>query len=256
MINPSKYKHSTKKAFTLAEVLITLAIIGVVAAMIIPSLIQGQQEKATVTAVKKVYSTLSNAYKSAEQENGTPDTWGMTTGNVPTGDAPMLNMIKPYLNVTKDCTNGSSGCFPAGVTYKWLGSMGTYRIIDSWGYPTLRLSDGTLIMAAISNSSCGYKPGYSLSLQNVCGEYYVDINGYKGPNQWGKDLFSFWLTKYGIVPEGSELQTADTWSDFVNNCKNKDTQSGYGCAAWVIYNENLDYLHCNGLDWDGPTKCP
>ena len=55
-----------KKAFTLAEVLITLGVIGVVAAMTLPSLIQKHNEKVIVTQLKKVYSTFSQAYKMAE----------------------------------------------------------------------------------------------------------------------------------------------------------------------------------------------
>ena len=56
-------------AFTLAEVLITLGIIGVVAAMTMPVLIQNHQEKVTVTRLKKAYSILSQAYMSSSAEN-------------------------------------------------------------------------------------------------------------------------------------------------------------------------------------------
>ena len=49
------------KAFTLAEVLITLGIIGVVASLTMPSVISNQNEKKTVTRVKKAYSTLQQA---------------------------------------------------------------------------------------------------------------------------------------------------------------------------------------------------
>lgn len=237
------------KGFTLAEVLITLAIIGVVAAMTVPSIIQGQQEKATVAAVKKIYSTLSNAYKLAEQENGSPDTWGITAGVSP----PSLSMLKPYLNVAKDCIDGSSGCFPPGVDYKYLKPTGSDGVYDNLSGPKLKLADGTLIMSNSDSPSCGLSVGDSLALQNACVEYYVDINGYKGPNQWGKDVFWFWLTKYGIVPNGTAQQT--DWRNFSNQCKNNYSTYGYGCAAWVIYNENLDYLHCNDLDWTTKTKC-
>ena len=65
--------------FTLAEVLITLGIIGVVAAMTMPSLIANHQEKVTVTKVKKVYSILSQAYLIAVEEYGTPDEWVIRT---------------------------------------------------------------------------------------------------------------------------------------------------------------------------------
>ena len=66
-----------KKGFTLAEVLITIGIIGVVAALTLPPLIQDYREQATVTRVKKFYSVFSQAYAMAVQENGTIDNWGL-----------------------------------------------------------------------------------------------------------------------------------------------------------------------------------
>lgn len=240
-----------KKAFTLAEVLITLAIIGVVAAMTVPSLLQGQQEKATVTALKKAFSTLSNAFTLAVNDNGTPDNWGM----IANPSSPMLDKLKPYLNVAKDCTDGSKGCFPTGVNYKYLApTQGNIGVIDDWNEPALKLADGTLLLGEVNSSDCSSPIGNSTALKNVCGNYYVDINGYKSPNQVGKDVYRFWLTKFGIIPMGNEQQTASY--TFSIGCKDKDVTTGFGCAAWVIYNENLDYLHCSGLDWNGPTKCP
>lgn len=59
-----------KKGFTLAEVLITLGIIGVVAAMTLPSLIQKYRERQCVTALKKAVSVLDNAYRLFLFENG------------------------------------------------------------------------------------------------------------------------------------------------------------------------------------------
>lgn len=236
-------------AFTLAEVLITLGIIGVIASLTVPSLLQGTEEKATVTAVKKTYSTLSNAYKLAEKDEGTPDNWGMDADYTL-----MLGKLKPYLNVSKDCLNGSTGCFPAGVTYKHLAASSgdegfTY---DSVGYPKLKLADGTLLYGVFDNGDCTGAPGSSPALQSVCGYYIVDVNGYKNPNQWGKDTFFFFLTKFGIVPWGSVQD--DTYT-FASNCSDINNADGSTCAAWVMYNENLDYTHCDGLSWDGPTKC-
>ena len=60
-------------AFTLAEILITLGIIGVVAAMTIPSIIIDYQKKHTVEALKKAYSTLDQALVSSIFENGEPE---------------------------------------------------------------------------------------------------------------------------------------------------------------------------------------
>ena len=63
------------RAFTLAEVLITLGIIGVVAALTIPTLISKYQEKQTIVKLKKVYSILQNAYTAAEAEYDKPRYW-------------------------------------------------------------------------------------------------------------------------------------------------------------------------------------
>ena len=81
-----------KKAFTLAEVLITLGIIGVVAAMTIPTLINAQQEKATITKLKKTYSVLQQALLSAQQEYGDVPSWGFV-GNYQTDAQLIANNI-------------------------------------------------------------------------------------------------------------------------------------------------------------------
>ncbi len=74
-----KFLHSIfykfKPAFTLAEVLITLGIIGVVAALSIPQLITAYQKVYVESHVKKFYSTFNNAIKLSAEENGDPTGW-------------------------------------------------------------------------------------------------------------------------------------------------------------------------------------
>lgn len=65
-----------KIAFTLAEVLITLGIIGIVAAMTLPALVQKHNEKVIVSNLKKSYSTMQQAYLMTVKDKGTPDSWG------------------------------------------------------------------------------------------------------------------------------------------------------------------------------------
>lgn len=59
-----------KNGFTLAEVLITLGIIGVVAAMTMPTLIQKNQDKELISRIKKTYSDVSNAIIRAQTDYG------------------------------------------------------------------------------------------------------------------------------------------------------------------------------------------
>ena len=69
----------SKRGFTLAEVLITLGIIGIVAALTIPTLISKYQERVTITRLKESYSMLAQAYQFAVNKNGSPTSWKFGT---------------------------------------------------------------------------------------------------------------------------------------------------------------------------------
>lgn len=233
--------HSLKRAaFTLAEVLITLGIIGVVAAMTMPSLIQNYQEKATVTKLKKCYSLVSQAYVSILNDEGGSDT--LQAGD----DLEMMEKFGKYLKYQKTCGR-NKGCFP-NVTYKSVTGNGYSKWED---YTTDRsraiLTDGTLIMFNKSALWRGNEGNY------LYAQIYVDINGFKGPNQLGRDFFYFYINPEKIVPGGAKaLEEKNEGQKFTKNCIQ---QNGYACAAWVIYNENMDYLHCKDLSWDGKHSC-
>lgn len=97
-------------------------------------------------------------------------------------------------------------------------------------------------------------------LLNSYGATSVDINGFKKPNTMERDMFSFVLTKEGVVQVGVEvMRDGDPIAvnvSFPNGCNINDCKIHCeGCAAWVIYNENMDYLHCDDLSWNGKTKC-
>lgn len=59
------------------------------------------------------------------------------------------------------------------------------------------------------------------------------------------------------MPDGmpDEVRNESMTFETYCNLSKPDKLNGYGCAAWVIYNENMDYLHCNDLSWDGKKKC-
>jgi len=69
-----------RAAFTLAEILITLAIIGIVAALTIPNITYSYKKKVTETRLLKFYTTMNQAIKLSELENGDKKTWDFTTG--------------------------------------------------------------------------------------------------------------------------------------------------------------------------------
>lgn len=240
-----------KVAFTLAEVLITLGIIGVVAALTIPSLVQKYQEKQTVSALKKAYSTLQSAYTMAVQEYGTPANWNISV--TAQGASNLISPFVPYLNVQKKCIGTSAsdyeGCMP-NLKYKYLNGNEWANLNSIDTEQKVVLADGALLSAEVSSADCSGVYNVTLPNKGICGLFYVDINGFKKPNQQGKDLFIFWVTKSGIIPLGLPQDAAST---FVAQCKM--TASGNACAAWVIQNENMDYLHCSDIAWGGKTKC-
>ena len=258
--NSSSFHHFISSqncpAFTLAEVLITLGIIGVVAALTIPNLLQDSIDREAISRLKKAYSTLSSAYKLAEQSNDTPDQWGFTGYNS-ASDEIMINNLKPYLNVLKDCSVAlTKGCFTPGIQYKYLDNTNTINYNDTGG--SLLLADGTSIKGTVISAQCLSVMGSSTALKRTCAYILVDVNGFKGPNTVGKDFFYFYLTNYGIVPIGTQT---DTFYPFVDGgCINTNGtyNIGVACTAWVLYNDNLDYVKCpktlqNG--WSGPTHC-
>ena len=222
------------KAFTLAEVLITLGIIGVVAAMTMPVLIQKQNEKATVVKLKKEYSVMSNALSRAVMEYGDVANWGKATYDV---DRVNCDVIAEFLNIAKDCGHETKGCLPENYTFL-DGSSGFREIETHEGYKKLILADGASV------SVVGY--GYPITT-NTAGEIWIDVNGLKKPNALGKDMFLFSIKADNTLrPHG--LNELEATPDRINT-------NNYLTAAWVITHGNMDYLHCNDLDWKTKTKC-
>ena len=246
-----------KRAFTLAEVLITLGIIGVVAALTIPTLIANYQEKQTVSRLTKAYATISNAYQMAKVENGELSAWGFTAnatngttdedGNYEIADATVNNSnlfwakMVPYLKVVKHTDTTKDN-------YQFETSTLDGRNGDIVTLSTVELADGTTFYGGwIGNYKCK-------DTDLTCGDFAVDINGINTkPNTYGKDIFYFDITKNGIKPMGREERRP--FDDYCNMTNNTSSYNGYGCTAWVLQFKNMDYLKCNDLTWDGKHSC-
>ena len=245
-------------AFTLAEVLIVLAIVGVVASLTIPTLINKYKEKQTVSALKKAFSTLGQVYKLAEAEYGNPATWGLKRmirstdedGNVTVeqqGNSDLVvDRFSKYLKIVEKCAPLEENCNIKNMEYQLLnGQVSSYQWVGGVLY-SMMLQDGALLYYYNIDSACD-ESGI------VCGSFYIDVNGYSKPNAKGKDLFEFYMTTKGIIPSG--MPDSTMYSTFATTCSDSKTMNGNACAGWVIYNENMDYLHCDDLSWGGKTSC-
>lgn len=109
-----------EKAFTLAEVLITLGIIGVVAAITIPGLKNNYFEKRTVSQLRGMQSILTQAIKMSEEEYGEVESWGLSGANAQSA-AIIAERLRPFIKIAVDCgtADPKGNCVP-NVSYKRL----------------------------------------------------------------------------------------------------------------------------------------
>ena len=240
-----------KIAFTLEEVLITLGIIGVVAAMTLPTLIQKQNEKKDIVHLKKVYSILNQALLKEISENGTVDLWGLTKTDTGmkddeglvildnSGREKLASIFKKHLKVVVQ----PDISFESIPIYNMGGIQNMAEAQDYSIKNTLYLADGTII-----------KFGYIRSCIDWCADIAVYLKSSNGKYIQGRNTFYFHLDKDKIYPAG--MQNATVYS-FEATCKygNTERQNGRGCTAWVIFNENMDYLRCADLSWGGKHSC-
>ena len=229
----ARWNNSRKIAFTLAEVLITLGIIGIVAALTIPSVIEGYKEKETVAKLKKVYSVLSQSYELYMQETGEPFRWSADRSIYDRGEdeqyVEFFNILKKQYKKVKECHNEFVGCYSRGYYKTLLGNDYTY------GYGE-RAGKGKLSLVTPDGVTIGF--GWDGVWQQD--KILVDLNGPKKPNRGGYDAFAFSIKDDKIIPFSENL---------INLCNLKNdgqrqAMNGWGCTGWVITRENLDYQKC------------
>ena len=207
--------------FTLAEVLITLVIIGVIAAITVPSLINKTNNQEYVSRLKKAYSTLAQATNKIIAEEGTPQA---NVGGWSSSADDIYNIYKKYLLNAKEC-DSDSGCFVQGA-YKLLDNQPTGNWDTNTAYRKLVLTDGTQIMFENWISpDCSQERNGS---RDWCARIFVDINGAKKPNIVGRDVFGFVIKKQGLYPIGCD-------SDFCVGT------TGWGCACKVLREGAINY---------------
>lgn len=249
----------TTRGFTLVEVLITLGVIGVVAAMTLPTVVAKYKEKQTVVTLKRSYSILNQAFLRATQDYGPPSSWsGIFTSGGGCGSCAqkIAEILSRYINRIEACyegtysydengnlvfdkgekarCGGSDRMFPKQLNGSLENVLG--NIYVSGNFARSVFSDGTLFITATASNNCTNKYGTGANQNNYCGYVFLDVNGgNKPPNQYGVDLFPFYLTETGFVPFGVDN------SFNANTCKT--SSSGIGCTAWVLIHENLNYLH-------------
>lgn len=219
------YSNVTKKrklAFTLAEVLITLGIIGIVAAITIPQLVNNYKAKRLRTQFLKSYSTIQQAFKEMEADDVSTDP---TTYNTLEYYKTFMN----YLQAPMDCRDNkylpcvytrdsSSKDYKPYKTYDGKTNASMILLFDDG---QIALQDGTLLLFE------NYAPRMRVFVS-------VDLNGYNNkPNRWGYDLFTFQLVDNQLKAMGD---TGTTYTDLSTYCNvnSQDEYNGIACAKKAL----------------------
>ena len=214
-------------AFTLAEVLVTLGIIGVVAAMTMPTLVENHQRKVYVTQLQKVYTELSQAAKRA-----------ITDTNAVSLDETRFNeknangakqFFTTYFNVVQDCGTTLTPCF--ADSYKSLQGQDVTLGLGEDSSPVVVVSIASGASIFVMSNMLEYEP-YDTHGWHGWLQLLVDINGAEGPNIVGRDLFYMDLYSDGKVAEHYDTSTYldDDWVE--NNFElSKSGESAYGVVG-------------------------
>lgn len=206
--------NKIKNGFTLAETLITLGIIGVISALVIPPLINNYQKTQYLTGLKKAYSELEQMlqmYMADEgvselsqtalfTKNGTEE-YGESTNR----HQQLEQVMKKYFKIVKSCSPSQTDC---GIEAKFLyfqdgGSLYEENIdyLDGStpGSSKFFTADGKtfIIYLTTTDGSCSYWSPIGLPneivsgpLKGICARVSIDVNGTKPPNQLGRDFFT------------------------------------------------------------------
>ena len=216
-------------AFSLAEILITMGVIGVIMAMTLPTIIQNYQKHKTISLFKKQYAVLAQGITMAASEYNI-----YSLGNNWSNLDEVMEVLSMYFNVSIKYPSNSGQEFDnfcvsrntlsgfarqhKGIGYRFLGQNKFEHGMTSpiTGCPSFVLSDGSCI---------GFTNG--LFARTIA----IDINGNQnGPNRSGYDLFFF------MIDSSNSVKPYSTW--WSNNSKrgcNKETyQSGWNCAQKII----------------------
>ena len=218
-----------KVGFTLAEVLITLGIIGVVAALTIPGLINNYKAARLKSQFLKSYSTIQQVFKRMQDDEISVDPSSYSGGRS------FYKVFMNYLSGAKNCNPSQSLCmFYDGATKTVVYKGITYTSLDDG---QILLNDGTLLMFENQTNS---------SVVWVT----VDLNGVKNPpNIEGYDTFTFQLIDGELHTMGDigSAYVGETYCDIdkiIQITKNNKSAIGdpYGMSCAHYAKVDADYF--------------
>lgn len=235
-----------KNGFTLAEVLITLAIIGVVAAMTIPTLLQNQAKQQYVTSLKKSYTQFNQALQQLTNNYGCVQDLNCTGVYITDSDVTTFgDAITQYFKIAKNCKTTNPGCFVTDIKFNIDGSGSTQSLDDTNKYRFITVDGISFSLEDLEGYNCvNGEAAKGDNFSQICGQVFVDVNGPKrAPNTFGRDIFIFYITNGRgamLFPRGGQGDAyAGSWKDYststINQCDNATGKmQGNSCAGRIM----------------------
>ncbi len=259
---PPKILVKKEQGFTLAEVLITLGVIGIIAAMTLPSLIANHRKQVTLTKVKQTYNILNNALERAKVDYDTDVNNWYIPQNGSQLEKSMFFVEKymlPYLNVSHYCKDKPTQPYCLEKIYFFKGNSWSYLgPVTSGSGTAFILSNGVFVSVVVGEiATAPDADGYNEAINRVVISF--DIDNYKGYNRKGYDVFMLELggaegpsknnnaNRNKFLPYGYDASKKCDYyvSDINHACNPNSTYSGSYCLAYIV---------CNG--WDFGDKYP
>ena len=244
-----------KKGFTLAEVLITLGVIGVVAALTLPNLLQNHQKKVFVTQLQRTVNLVSNSATALMGDNNAAslaDSYLVAVNNdYKNAQGKFMNT---YFKVARDCgMDNRAACL--GDTYYSLDRSQSFDLNsssylggtsgNSWDFYCVTINTGATVCMTQMHPDYTWsytdKDGTTHTLRDHgSASVVVDVNGPSGPNTNGRDLFQFDLYSDGRIGNSYSDGDKNHYEAQVSGsyCQDRKSEKGYGgsCFQHIMAN--------------------
>jgi prepilin-type N-terminal cleavage/methylation domain-containing protein len=227
--------------FTLAEVLFSMAIIGVVAAMTMPTLSKNFHDKLYTTQIKKTYGEIESVIEKYMSDKRTEDLRELRGAYTAAQVAD--DLARNYFDVTLDCGGGStytSGCFAA---------QGQYKTYNKTAIDKIRIHNGSCTKAVLLSTSTALCITVGGLADDLIG-FEIDVNGPKPPNTAGRDLFTLAVSSNGNLQDpncGFSLAGSPAACPCTATSYNVKFGSGF-LHKLIEKGWKMDYSECEGVN--------
>lgn len=214
--------------FTLSELIIAIAVVGIIAAVTVPALVQHYQKDMQVTMLKKMYNDLQNNLTQLQTENINSDFKHSRLGE---NSADVEGFFDDYYNVKRKCGTNPVPCFAS-----------SYRNIENSGSidTDFDLTDNSYCVLLIDGASICIVPQHFSAISGPTDPHvYVDVNGPDKPNIGGRDMFVMGINSISgtvdvVSSEHYNTDTIEQFREYLFNDYCRSSHYGIGCFGKIL----------------------